>query len=375
MARNSEPFLVLKDIRKSYGDHAIIKGLNAEIAKGELVSFIGPSGCGKSTLLRLIAGFTKADSGQIVLDGRIVNDDVPHKRGTGMVFQNYALFPHLSVENNVSYGLKILGHSKAQIRSRVDELLELVHLPGLGKRRIDQLSGGQQQRVALARALSLNPKILLLDEPLSNLDANLRVTMRAEIKRIQKQLGLTVIFVTHDREEAMSISSRVMIMAGGLVEQLGSPTEIYDRPATEFIAGFVGHVNPLEGSVQAVDAARGRIRVSTCLGALEVLSNGGDYRSGDAVKLVIRPEHIQIGAMEACSDWDGGGAAGNEGLIGEITDSMYTGSIVKYNVNVGNNKLIVEQYNPRECGVFCDGQKIRMKISPDVHILRKRENG
>ncbi|MCE5333654.1 MAG: ABC transporter ATP-binding protein [Desulfobacteraceae bacterium] len=373
MAPSAASFLVLKNIRKSYGDHAIIKGLNAEIEKGELVSFIGPSGCGKSTLLRSIAGFTKLDSGQIILDGKIVNDDVPHKRGTGMVFQNYALFPHLSVESNVGYGLKILGQSKAQIRDRVEELLGLVHLPGLGKRRIDQLSGGQQQRVALARALSLNPKILLLDEPLSNLDANLRVTMRAEIKRIQKQLGLTVIFVTHDREEAMSISSRVMIMTGGLVEQLGSPTEIYDRPATEFIAGFVGHVNPLEGNVQSVNGTQGIIRVSTQLGPLEVFSNGGDFQTGEAVKLIVRPEHITICASQSPAGCTGKAPDGNGQLVGQVIDAMYTGSIVKYNVSIGESKLIVEQYNPRECGVFSDGQRISMKISRDVHILRKGE--
>ncbi|MEN6483368.1 MAG: ABC transporter ATP-binding protein [Syntrophobacteraceae bacterium] len=362
MTHSSSSFLVLRDIYKSYGNHPIIKGLNAEIDKGELVSFIGPSGCGKSTLLRLVAGFTKLNAGRIILDGRVVNDDVPHKRGTGMVFQNYALFPHLSVESNIAYGMKILGHPKTKIRNRVEELLELVHLPGLGTRRIDQLSGGQQQRVALARALSLNPKILLLDEPLSNLDANLRVTMRAEIKRIQRELGLTVIFVTHDREEAMSISSRVMIMASGLVEQLGSPTEIYDRPATEFIAGFVGHVNPLEGRVDSVDAAAGLIRVSTALGGLDVFAKGGDYRSGETVKLIVRPEHITICA--------GDGRESGGVLKGEVIDAMYTGSIVKYNVRVGSSRLVVEQYNPREHGIFGDGSRIDMKISRDVHILR-----
>jgi len=236
---DQKSMLIVKDIRKSFGQVMALKGVSAEIKKGELVTFVGPSGCGKTTLLRCIGGLTKPDKGDIILDGQIINELTPDKRGTQMCFQNYALFPHMTVGENVGYGLKVHKWKKERIRERVHELLHLVHLNGLGDRHIDELSGGQQQRVALARALAVEPKVLLLDEPLSNLDANLRIVMRATLREIQKRVNITTIFVTHDQFEAMSISDRIIVMRDGLLEQVGSPIEIYEKPESEFVASFV----------------------------------------------------------------------------------------------------------------------------------------
>ena len=239
--------LILKDIHKFYDRLEVLKGISMEVTKGELVTFVGPSGCGKTTLLRIIGGFTNLDSGEVILDGQRIHHLPPNLRDTRICFQNYALFPHMTVADNISYGLKIKKWKKEKIQERVEELLKLVKLEGLGGRMIDKLSGGQQQRVALARALSLEPKVLLLDEPLSNLDANLRLTMRGEIRKLQERLKITTIFVTHDQFEAMSISDRIVVMKEGVIQQIGSPIEIYERPTNEFIAGFVGFVNFLDG--------------------------------------------------------------------------------------------------------------------------------
>jgi ABC-type Fe3+/spermidine/putrescine transport system ATPase subunit len=313
--------------------------------------------------LRCIAGFTNVDSGEIILDGEVINEKPPHKRGTGMVFQNYALFPHLSVASNIGYGLKIRKVPKPEIKKKVDELLNLIQLEGMGGRRIDQLSGGQQQRVAFARALSLDPKVLLLDEPLSNLDANLRVTMRAEIKRLQKQLNLTVIFVTHDQEEAMSISDRVMILSNGLIEQAGSPIDIYDQPINEFIAGFVGYVNIIRGKITNIETDLGLIWVETDLGIIEVFSKGKEFKIQNTVKLVIRPENLKVIPVN--------GIKRNNVIWGDIFNSLYTGSLIKYIVDVPNHRFITEQHNPRRDGVLKIGQKIGLEVSKDLHILRE----
>ena len=280
-----------------------------------------------------------------------------------MVFQNYALFPHLSVASNIGYGLKIRKVPKPEIKKKVDELLNLIQLEGMGGRRIDQLSGGQQQRVAFARALSLDPKVLLLDEPLSNLDANLRVTMRAEIKRLQKQLNLTVIFVTHDQEEAMSISDRVMILSNGLIEQAGSPIDIYDQPINEFIAGFVGYVNIIRGKITNIETDLGLIWVETDLGIIEVFSKGKEFKIQNTVKLVIRPENLKVIPVN--------GIKRNNVIWGDIFNSLYTGSLIKYIVDVPNHRFITEQHNPRRDGVLKIGQKIGLDVSKDLHILRE----
>jgi len=358
-----EAFLKIQNLTKFYGEAKIIDNLNVDIDRGELVTFVGPSGCGKSTLLRCIAGFTDIRAGNIILDGKNIVNDPPHKRGIGMVFQNYALFPHLSVSDNIGYGLKILKTQPKAIAERVSELLDLVQLTGMEDRRIFQLSGGQQQRIALARALSMNPKVLLLDEPLSNLDANLRMTMRSEIKRIQRKLNLTVLFVTHDQEEAMSIADRIMVMSKGTVEQIGSPMDIYDRPKTDFIAGFVGFVNILEGKIDRIDAENRKLYVDTQIGKLPVLENfsGRRYQIGDVVKVVVRPENVLLYPYEQ-SDAE-------ERFAGEIVSSMYMGCMTKYTVDVGGCQFIVSHFNPRINGLFENGQKVRMEIFKDLHVI------
>ena len=243
----------LKELWRSFGPVTALQGINLSLGTGEFVSLLGPSGCGKTTALRLVAGFDQPDSGQIIVDGKDITNRPPNKRDMGMVFQAYSLFPNMTAEQNVAYGLKIRGKAKADRLKRVDELLELVGLGHAGKRYPHQLSGGMQQRVALARALAIEPSVLLLDEPLSALDAKVRVQLREEIRRIQLELGITTIYVTHDQEEALSISDRVAVMFGGKIEQVGSPAEMYGSPATPFVAEFIGTMNRLASTV-----ARGR---------------------------------------------------------------------------------------------------------------------
>lgn len=355
-------FLSIQNIRKSYGAQDVLKNVSVEIAKGELVTFIGPSGCGKTTLLRCISGFTLMDSGTVILDGKDITEKPPHKRGVGMVFQNYALFPHLSVESNIAFGLNLQKHKKEFISKKVKELLDIVKLHDMGGRRIHQLSGGQQQRVALARALSLDPRLLLLDEPLSNLDANLRITMREEIKRIQKELNLTVIFVTHDQEEAMSISEKVLVLSAGEIEQIGSPNQIYDHPATEFIAGFVGHVNFIEGKIINIDKSNAMVIIETEFGNLNLRSGKGEISIGDRVKLVIRPESIILYRAADPS---------KRNLIpGHISTCLYTGAIAKYMINVGKYRFVVDQHDPRHRGIIQNQESVHMEIPEDSHILK-----
>ncbi|MFQ5961872.1 MAG: ABC transporter ATP-binding protein [Candidatus Methylomirabilales bacterium] len=357
----SNPILVLDQINKSYGDVVVLDRLTASISEGELVTFVGPSGCGKTTLLRIIGGFAKPDGGSVILDGEVSNDKPPYDRDTAMVFQNYALFPHLTVAENIGYGLKIRKWKKRNIEEKVHSLLTLVQMEGLESKNIDKLSGGQQQRVALARALSLEPKVLLLDEPLSNLDANLRLAMRHEIRNLQKKLNLTTIFVTHDQYEAMSISDRIMVLSSGVIQQIGFPAEIYERPANEFIANFVGGINFLEGKVESRAKSSGVHTVITALGELEITPEGVALEIGDEVVLVVRPESIDLSKAE-------NGPDGNK-FRGVIESSMYVGSRVEYVVRVGDNELTVFVSNPRKTGVF-EGQ-VTVTIPTDLHILRR----
>src|SRR6187549_1650503 len=257
----SEPFLSVKSIRKAFANATVVQDFNLDVGAGEFVSFLGPSGCGKTTVLRMIAGFEEPTSGQIVIGGKDVTRLKPNQRNVGMVFQAYALFPNLTVAQNIGFGLRVAGVAKADSDKRVAEMLNLIKLPQFGDRYPYQLSGGQQQRVALARAIAPKPKLLLLDEPLSALDAKVRVSLREEIRAIQKELGITTVFVTHDQEEALSVSDRIVVMYGGKAEQVGTPFEIYNRPATKFVANFVGTLNVLEGTV--TDASTGTVQVNT----------------------------------------------------------------------------------------------------------------
>jgi len=359
------PFmLVLENIHKFYDRLEVLKGISMEVRKGEMVTFVGPSGCGKTTLLRIIGGFTSLDSGEVILDGQRIDHLPPNLRDTRICFQNYALFPHMTVAENISYGLKIKKWKKNRIQERIEELLKLVKLEGLGGRMIDKLSGGQQQRVALARALSLEPKVLLLDEPLSNLDANLRLTMRGEIRKLQDRLKITTIFVTHDQFEAMSISDRIVVMKEGVIQQVGSPIEIYERPNNEFIASFVGYVNFLDGRIEKVDIGLHRAIASTPIGEIQFIPERTNINVGDSVKLVIRPETINISGSEPLT--------GNNTFQGEVEIGMYVGSLAKYTVMIKGEKFIIDQPNPRET-FFKPREKVYLSIPENIHLLIKTE--
>jgi ABC-type Fe3+/spermidine/putrescine transport system ATPase subunit len=365
MNANEKPMLILKDIHKFYGNNEVLKGVSLEVRKGELVTFVGPSGCGKTTLLRLIGGFTDISSGDIILDGQRINDLPPNLRDTRICFQNYALFPHMTVAENVGYGLKINKWPKDKIAARVHELLEMVELDEFGDRMIDKLSGGQQQRVAFARALSLEPKVLLLDEPLSNLDANLRLVMREEIRKLQERLHITTVFVTHDQFEAMAISDRLVVMKNGLIEQVGTPIEIYERPANEFIAGFVGYVNFMDGRIESIDETTRNTIVNTEYGQLMITLEQDDVKTGDDVLMVIRPESVSLSLD--CQD------KRQNVICGTLVSYMYAGSIAKCTVMIGNKKMIIDQYNPRDAQQFLHAAKVEVEIPRSVHLLKRKK--
>ncbi len=313
-------YLELADIEKRYGDTAAVTGFNLKAERGEFVSFLGPSGCGKTTTLRMIAGFETPTVGTIMLDGEDITHKQPNKRNVGMVFQSYALFPNMTVADNIGFGLKVRKRPADQIRKRVAELLELINLPDKGGRYPYQLSGGQQQRIALARALAFEPQVLLLDEPLSALDAKIRVALRVEIRSIQRQLGITTVYVTHDQEEALSLSDRVVVMSEGHVEQIGTPFEVYNFPKTPFVASFVGTLNVLPASV--VDAARGEVTIAGQTVRIARRFEGG---SGKSVNIALRPEMVKLGD----------GPEGSNRVSGKVIDVGFLGSIVRIRVAVG----------------------------------------
>jgi putative spermidine/putrescine transport system ATP-binding protein len=313
-------YLVLSDVQKRFGEVVAVESFDLSAEKGEFVSFLGPSGCGKTTTLRMIAGFERPTSGSISIDGRDITNVPPNRRNVGMVFQSYALFPNMTVADNIGFGLKVRKRPAADIKRRVGELLELINLPDKGGRYPYQLSGGQQQRVALARALAFEPQVLLLDEPLSALDAKIRVALRHEIRHIQRQLGITTVYVTHDQEEALSLSDRVVVMSEGRMEQVGTPFEIYNFPTTAFVASFVGTLNVLPGVV--VDSARGELTVA---GQPIRLGAGFEGARGREVRVALRPEMVSLGA----------GSDGENRLTGKVTDVSFLGSIVRIRVGLG----------------------------------------
>ena len=314
------------NLTKRFGPLAVVSEVSLSIEEGELFTLLGPSGCGKTTLLRLIAGFYAPDEGEIRFGDRVVNAVPPHERGIGMVFQNYALWPHMKVSENVSYGLKLRKISPSEITGRVQGVLEKVKLGGLGDRYPGQLSGGQQQRVALARALVLNPQILLLDEPLSNLDAKIRIQVRAEIRKLQKELGITTIYVTHDQEEALTLSDRIAVLNQGKVFQIGPPKALYERPANRFVADFIGINNLADGAVRAIEGPLRTMRVETAVGEISAIYDER-LRVGDRCVICIRPENAAV-------DGESGGERNR--LKGKISFAAYLGNTLRYDVDLGN---------------------------------------
>ncbi len=339
----------LKNISVKFGDNQVLKDLNLYIRDKEFITFLGPSGCGKTTTLRIIAGFIEPDEGEVIFEGKKINGVPPHKRQVNTVFQRYALFPHLNVYENIAFGLRIKKVPEKQIKETVEEMLALVNLKGFNKRNINSLSGGQQQRVAIARALAVNPRVLLLDEPLGALDLKLRKDMQHELKNIQQRLGITFIYVTHDQEEALSMSDTVVVMDSGVIQQIGTPLDIYNEPKNAFVADFIGESNILDG-----------VMLDDCLvefsgHRFECLDKG--FAKNEAVVVVVRPEDVDVVPVE-------------KGMLkGEVTSVTFKGVHFEIIVDIGGFKWMIQTTDYQ-----AEGSKIGLFIEPDaIHIMKKSE--
>jgi putrescine transport system ATP-binding protein len=328
----ARPFLEIEGVTRRFGDTVAVDAVTLGIHRAEFFALLGPSGCGKTTLLRMLAGFETPDEGRIVLDGEDLTGVPPHERPVNMMFQNYALFPHMSVEKNIAFGLQMEGMPKGEQRARVEEMLALVRLEKQAKRRPDRLSGGQRQRVALARALAKKPKLMLLDEPLGALDRKLREATQFELVNIQEDLGLTFVIVTHDQEEAMTMASRLAVMDEGRIAQTGTPQEVYEAPVSRYVAEFIGDVNILEGLVE--DAGAGRVRLDA--GGTADLGTGRAGLARGRVALALRPEKIGISVAEGGID----GAPAPNTLTGTVEDIAYLGDMSVYNVRLPGDGLV-----------------------------------
>lgn len=348
-------FLEISNLQKDYAGNRVVENFNLAVEQGEFVSFLGPSGCGKTTVLRMVAGFETPSAGSIRIDGNDVVNLKPNQRNIGMVFQAYALFPNMTVAQNLAFGLKVAGKSKAEIDATVQEMLALIKLEELGQRYPFQLSGGQQQRVALARALAVKPKLLLLDEPLSALDAKIRVSLREEIRAIQRKLQITTIFVTHDQEEALSMSDRIVVMHKGKADQLGTPFEIYNQPKTRFVASFVGTINVLEGRV--TDAQTGSFKLNGA--ELSLGRSLGSFKTGDSIVLALRPEAASLGQV-----------AGKTGqLQGLVQDVNFLGSVIRVRVKVGESVLSLDGFNQPSVAPPKAGDQVIVSFAPEALLV------
>ncbi len=348
-------FLEISNLQKDYAGNRVVENFNLAVEQGEFISFLGPSGCGKTTVLRMVAGFETPSAGSIRIDGKDVVNLKPNQRNIGMVFQAYALFPNMTVAQNLAFGLKVAGKSKAEIESTVQEMLALIKLEELGQRYPFQLSGGQQQRVALARALAVKPKLLLLDEPLSALDAKIRVSLREEIRAIQRKLQITTIFVTHDQEEALSMSDRIVVMHKGKADQCGTPFEIYNQPKTRFVASFVGTINVLAGVV--TDAQAGRFSLNGV--ELKLGRSLGDLKPGDALALALRPEAASLGASLGKSVQ----------LMGIVQDVNFLGSVIRVRVKLGEMSLFLDRFNQVTLAPPQVGEQVIVSFAPEDLLL------
>ena len=349
------PFLTLNGLVKRFGTNTVVHGFDLAVERGEFISLLGPSGCGKTTVLRMIAGFETPSAGSLIINGQDVTRKRPAERNVGMVFQAYALFPNMTVADNIAFGMKIANKPKAEITARVAEMLALIKLPDLAQRYPYQLSGGQQQRVALARALAIKPQVLLLDEPLSALDAKIRVSLREEIRALQRELGITTIFVTHDQEEALSMSDRVVVMNEGRAEQIGTPHVIYNTPKTRFVASFVGTLNMLDAIVH--DAAQGAITIA---GHPVRVAAGLEGLSASApCTVALRPESLSINPATPAAN----------ALPCTIEDIQFLGAIVRIKARCGEHVLSVDTFNQTGAPAFARGDAIALHFDSDQIVV------
>ena len=355
-------FLEIRNLHKAFGSAYVVQNFELAVNRGEFVSFLGPSGCGKTTTLRMVAGFEIPSSGAICINDQDVTTLPPNQRKVGMVFQSYALFPNMTVAENIGFGLKVAKRPASEIRQRTAEMLNLIKLPALGGRYPYQLSGGQQQRVALARALANKPQVLLLDEPLSALDAKIRVSLREEIRAVQRNLGITTIYVTHDQEEALSISDRIVVMNEGRIEQIGTPFEVYNFPLTRFVASFVGTLNILSGRV--TDAERGRIAVD----GQEIVASRGiiGANPGDIRSVALRPEAVSLDKLDG----------ERNRLNGTIEEVSFLGSVVRIRVRLAENAISLDTFNNPGVAPPERGQPVTISFArEDLLVLEGAEPG
>ena len=371
----AEISLELKKIKKSFTEgEAVLDNISLVISKGEFITLLGSSGCGKTTTLRIIAGLEQPDEGSVWLDGREVTSLEPNQRDVNTVFQNYALFPHMNVAENIGYGLKLKKVPKNEIKKKVSQMLELVQLEGYEKRKPSELSGGQKQRVAIARALVNNPKVLLLDEPLGALDLQLRRAMQIELKHLQKKLGITFIYITHDQEEAINMSDRIAVMKDGCIEQIGTPDEIYNHPRTSYVATFVGNANILHGVVESVQGQNavvkiGNDRVTVNLGDDQQNINAGRYpAAGEKVTLAVRSENILLQESATAA-----GDVGMSGLQAIVTEKNFAGGQLRVTLKLSDGTELIASRYGIDASV-AEGQTVRCSFLPTDAVLVDRED-
>jgi ABC-type Fe3+/spermidine/putrescine transport system ATPase subunit len=357
-----QPMVQFKGILKKFGDVVAVEKINFDIEEGSLVTLLGPSGCGKTTLLRMVAGLEEPTEGDIFIKGKRVNDTPIHKRNLGMIFQNYALFPHKTIFDNVAFGLKYRNVSKEEIREKVTRALEMVRLPGVENRMPNQLSGGQQQRIAMARAIVIEPDVLLMDEPLSALDENLREEMRREVDNLQQMLGVTTIFVTHDQREALSMSDKILVLKDGRKQQEGSPELVYNEPVNHFVADFLGHSNFIKGNVVSIDSGHIAVQIET--GDLLVATNRGGFSVGDRVELVVRAQRFDIYPREKFT-----AVQGMNSFDGQIKDRSYMGGEISYFIELGGGREI-HAISMMRTRIYNIGEKVSVQVAPQhCHLI------
>jgi iron(III) transport system ATP-binding protein len=359
--KNMSTAIEFKNIVKKYDDNTVIPKLSLKVRNGEFFTLLGPSGCGKTTLLRMVAGFNSIEEGEISFNSKVINDIPAHKRNIGMVFQSYAIFPHMTVSQNVEYGLKLRKLNKEELKKKLDNILKVVKIDEYKDRLPDKLSGGQQQRVALARAIVIHPDVLLMDEPLSNLDAKLRIEMRSAIREVQKNVGITTVYVTHDQEEALAISDRIAVMNQGIIQQLGTPQEIYLRPTNVFVATFIGHSNIFDGKIIIEDK---KSYIAFENGYKVPMDNLIDtIEDGEKIKISVRPEELIISNSK-------------QGIKGKVHSNTFLGRYVNYEITLDNGDLIeLSQDTSTNINIHETGQEIYLEVNNNkINIFDEEGN-